>query len=465
MSTPALLHPDGSVALTHEALPGLRAELAAAFRLPAKGVVFLYAPNDVAGAAALIGLLGGQHALALLDPSSDAAQARAFIGHWSPQWVLQFDDVERTPEPAMPAGFGGVLTGLRAWRGTRPLRGAVHEDLSLLLATSGTVGSPKLVRLGADAVADNARAIGRALAIRASDVGIAHLPLHDSYGLSIVTSHLAAGAAVVALESAILSAPFWSAVQACSGTQFPGVPFHYDTLARLGLQRLVPPCVTCFTQAGGHLDVQLRTRIHADAAARGARFYVMYGQTEAAPRMTTLDPSDFAAHPASVGRALAGGEMFAQDEGGTPLAAGETGELVYRGRNVMMGHAAAPADLARGDEACGRLATGDVGHVDADGFVYVTGRNSRFAKVAGLRLALDEMERRLNSAHEVALVPDANGVMVFAAGEATPALDEELSEMAREYRIPRASFTVTPLAAIPRKASGKVDYAALRARA
>lgn len=465
MVAPFLLWPDGDVALTHDSLPDLRAELAAVLRLPSRGVIFLYAPNDVAGAAALAGLLEAGHALALLDPASDAKLAQRLIAHWSPHLVVQFDDVARTPEPATPAGLSGVLSGMRLWRGATPVRHEVHDDLAVLLSTSGTVGSAKFVRLSRAAIAHNARAIAEALSITAKDVGVAHLPLHYSYGLSVVTSHLAVGAAIVPLESSIMSAAFWAAVKACGGTQFPGVPFHYETLARLGLGRLAPASVNSFTQAGGHLDVKLRTRVQAEAAARGGRFFVMYGQTEASPRMTTLDHADFPAHPGSVGRALHEGNVVAEDEMGGVLPAGETGELIYRGPNVMMGYAEVPADLARGDDMGGRLATGDLGHVDADGFVFITGRNARFAKVAGLRLALDEMERRLKQEHDVALLPGANSVSVFTVGSASAALDEELSAMAREYKIPRGSFKVSQIDAIPLKPSGKVDYAALRALA
>ncbi len=170
----------------------------------------------------------------------------------------------------------------------------IDPALQLLLSTSGTTGSQKYVRLSRDAVVANARQIAEALAIDEASVGIAHLPLHYSYGLSVVTSHLAAGGRICLVNDSITSPSFWSKIGSVGGSHFPGVPFHYAALARLG-SSLVPDCVKVFTQAGGALDLRIQTKMHDWATQRGGRFFVMYGQTEASPRMATLQHADLLA--------------------------------------------------------------------------------------------------------------------------------------------------------------------------
>lgn len=108
--------------------------------------------------------------------------------------------------------------------------------------------------------------------------------------------------------------------RSAKGSHFPGVPFHYAALAQLGAG-LIPDSVKVFTQAGGALDPRIQARIHDWASERDGRFFVMYGQTEASPRMTTLQHSDFSRKAGSVGVALAGGRLSIVDEMGAPLPA------------------------------------------------------------------------------------------------------------------------------------------------
>ena len=216
--------------------------------------------------------------------------------------------------------------------------------------------------------------------------------MHYSYGLSVVTSHLTCGGKLCLINDSITSSSFWSKI-GVSGSHLPGVPFHYIALARLGLG-LVPPSVKTFTQAGGALDLRIQTKMRDWAEQRGSQFFVMYGQTEAAPRMATLQHADHARKAGSVGVALAGGQFSILDDHGAPLPADAVGTVVYEGPNVMMGYATSRADLGAGDEMNGRLETGDLGRLDYDGFLYLTGRTKRFAKIAGYRLGLDEIEER-----------------------------------------------------------------------
>src|SRR5205085_377478 len=140
---------------------------------------------------------------------------------------------------------------------------------------------------------------------------------------------------------------------------------------------------------------QLIAELAGRMAAAGGRMFVMYGQTEAGPRMTTLPPGRLAAKLGSVGAAIPGGALASQTAGGETTQPQITGEVIYRGPNVMMGYAETAAELARGDDNGGRLATGDLGYLDADGDLWLTGRSKRIGKVFGVRVQLDDLERAL----------------------------------------------------------------------
>jgi acyl-CoA synthetase (AMP-forming)/AMP-acid ligase II len=337
----------------------------------------------------------------------------------------------------------------------------IDPALQLLLSTSGTTGSQKYVRLSRDAVVANARQIAEALAIDEQSVGIAHLPLHYSYGLSVVTSHLTSGGRLCLINDSITSPSFWSKIGNVGGSHFPGVPFHYVALARLGLS-MAPDCVKVFTQAGGALDLRVQTKIRDWAAQRGSQFFVMYGQTEAAPRMATLQHADHARKAGSVGVALAGGQFSIVDDHGAPLPADAVGTVVYDGPNVMSGYATSRADLSNGDEMNGRLETGDLGRLDAEGFLYLTGRTKRFAKIVGYRLGLDEIEKELFSVCPVACLDLGEKIAVAHEQDSETALKARVRELADSYKVPSSSFALRRIAQIPRASSGKIDYARLK---
>jgi acyl-CoA synthetase (AMP-forming)/AMP-acid ligase II len=431
--------------------------LAARFPSDGKRLVVLAVRNGLAGLTGLLAARAAGHAVALVDTATPSDRLMALLDAYRPDDVV----TDAGQSLAGTANWSNVnADGLRIATQGGDL-GEVYPSTAILLSTSGTTGSSKFVRLAEAAVTANADQIARALAISSNDVGAAHLPLHYSYGLSVVTSHLVAGAAVALMDDSITSPTFWKAIGAAEATQFPGVPFHYVVLARLGLKRIAPASLTCFTQAGGALDLKIQQAIHGQAAERGARFHVMYGQTEAAPRITTMPSDALPSHLGSVGPALHGGRLRILDAGGGEAPQGQIGEVAYEGPNVMLGYADGRADLAVGDITDGRILTGDLGYLDSDGFLFLTGRAKRFAKVYGLRINLDEVERRIGPA--AAAVDVGEQIVIFhEAGPGAAALPATISEVAAEYRLPSAVFISRIVEAIPRKDSGKVDYAAVR---
>ena len=432
-----------------------------------KRLVFLFCGNTCETLVGLLAAAAAGHAVALVDPSLAEDKLRALMEAYQPDLVLSPPDIGGTLRDHVGASGdwrshesrAGVVDWAARDAGTPSVD--INPALQLLLSTSGTTGSQKYVRLSRDAIVANAGQIAEALAIDEHSIGIAHLPLHYSYGLSVVTSHLATGGRVYLVNDSITSPSFWSKIANAGGSHFPGVPFHYAALARLGAG-LIPDSVKSFTQAGGALDPRIQAKIHDWAILRGGRFFVMYGQTEASPRMTTLQHADFSRKAGSVGVALAGGRLSIIDDEGAPLSPESVGTVVYEGPNVMLGYAMMRSDLGKGDEMKGRLETGDLGRLDAEGFLYLAGRTKRFAKIAGYRLGLDEIEQELFAVCSVACVDLGEKIAVVHEQESEIALKARVRELAASYKVPSSSFSLRKTAQIPRGASGKINYAQLK---
>jgi acyl-coenzyme A synthetase/AMP-(fatty) acid ligase/peptidoglycan/LPS O-acetylase OafA/YrhL len=332
----------------------------------------------------------------------------------------------------------------------------VHPDLALCLSTSGSTGTTKLVRLSVEAIDANAQAIVAYLDLQPGERAITTLPLHYSYGLSVLHSHLACGAAVIVTERSLTDPDFWALFRREGATSLAGVPHSFELLDMLGFADMELPSLRTVTQAGGRLSPDVVRRYGAWALGSGRRMFVMYGQTEAAPRMAYLPPERLLEHADCIGVPVPGGAFALLGEDGRTLAGdGVTGELVYRGLNVMMGYAYDRDDLARGREV-EALATGDLAERRGD-LYRIVGRKSRFCKPFGLRIGLDDVEAALARKGVTAVVAGNDDVIAIACqgkmdGEAIG------QELAREFELPAALFDVAVMSALPRLSSGKTDY-------
>lgn len=336
-------------------------------------------------------------------------------------------------------------------------RHRLHPDLAVLLSTSGTTGATKLVRLAGSAVDANAASIVEYLGITSADRAITSLPFHYSYGLSVVNSHLSVGATLLLTERSVVDADFWRFFEAHRGTSLAGVPYTYELLERSGFLDSAPPSLRTMTQAGGRLPPHVVTRFGHWAQARGIRFFVMYGQTEATARMAYLRPDEVVSRAGDIGRAIPGGEFRLIDADGKAVETPDTvGELVYRGPNVMMGYATRPEDLARGPELT-ELHTGDLARRDTDGVYRIVGRKSRFAKIYGLRVSLDDVEAQLGRLGQrgVAVSDDVAVYVALLDGADADRIGEQLSAA---YKLPPNAFRVERWSELPTLPSGKIDY-------
>lgn len=407
-----------------------------------KQLVFVFCANRGESVFAYLAALEAKSAVCLLDAAASTEIKESLIRHYDPAFV--FDQFSSEPVRRSSA---------KLW---------LHPDLTLLLSTSGTTGSPKLVRLSERNILSNAKSIAEYLEIVPGERAIATLPMQYSYGLSVLNSHLIAGASIVLTEQSVLRPDFWKVAAARRVTSMAGVPYIYALLARMNGERFFPESLKTLTQAGGRLTIDLIDRFWRSMEARKGRFFVMYGQTEATARISYVPPDRLADKMGSVGIAIPEGRLRIIEGKHEIAEPGINGEVVYEGPNVMMGYASERRELELGDEMGGRLRTGDLGHFDKDGFLFLTGRTKRFAKIFGLRVNLDEIEATVRGIGPVAVVSDDEKVVVWCEEvdeNRRIAVQKELSEL---YKLNVNAFDVRSIKELPRMASGKIDYARLQ---
>lgn len=277
----------------------------------------------------------------------------------------------------------------------------LHDDLALLLTTSGSTGSPKFVRQSYANIVANAQSIVQYLRLDEKEQPITTLPMNYTYGLSIINSHLLVGATILVTDKGLMQKEFWQFFKEQGATSFGGVPYTYEMLDRLRFFRMDLPSLRTMTQAGGKLLPEMHKKFAEYARDHGKKFVVMYGQCEATARMGYL-PADMAVEKCgSMGVAIPGGKFRLIDvDGQEVIIPHRTGELVYEGPNVTLGYAECGEDLKKGDERHGVLETGDMAQFDEDGYYYIVGRKKRFLKIYGNRVNLDEIDRMVKERFE-----------------------------------------------------------------
>lgn len=339
----------------------------------------------------------------------------------------------------------------------------VRPDCALLLSTSGSSGSPKSVMLSLQNIEANARAICDYLPIENTDTAITALPLHYSYGLSVLNSHLYQGASILLTEAPLMSKDFWQQTRDFQISSLHGVPFSYQLYRQLRLERMPRPALRYLTQAGGKLNSSLTDYVQQLSSTLQKPVYLMYGQTEATARIAYLPPKLIQQYADCIGKPIPGGELLLRDPITKNLINEDftEGELCYRGPNVMLGYASCADDLTS-TGVLTELSTGDLAERLPNGLYRIVGRLSRFLKIQGKRLQLDHLEQQLSVLTDPVCCAGTDDLLVVAYTQQEPALTEQIQQVLREQlQLHPALYKVLQLDALPVLSNGKADYQAL----
>jgi acyl-coenzyme A synthetase/AMP-(fatty) acid ligase len=427
-------------------------------RIRNRCLVFAVCRNSFESVAGYVGFMRAGAVVALISDTIDNILFANLLEAYKPEYVYL---------PAEKFGIEINCTTVFSYGSYTLLKTdckigyTLHDDLALLLSTSGSTGSQKLVRQSYRNINSNAEAIAQYLEITSIDRSITTMPMSYTYKLSIINSHLLQGASIILTEATLMDRCFWETIRENNTTTFSGVPYVYEMLKKLRFGQMKLPGLKYITQAGGKLSLELSVEFANICEQKGIRFYMMYGQTEATARMSYL-PWEYACKKAgSIGIAIPGGEFWLVDEKGNVIEKSDTpGELVYKGDNVTLGYAENCFDLCKDDENGGVLYTGDVAKRDEDGFYYIVGRKKRFLKMFGNRVNLDELEQLIRAEGNdcVCVGTDDNMKIYVTTLDNKDRLRSYITECTG---INQSGFTIEHIEKIPRNESGKVLYSAL----
>lgn len=429
-------------------------------QIPKRSLVFSLCKNTIGSLVGYLGFLENKIVPLLLDHHLDEELLFHLIKVYQPRYLwIPKEQEERLKKKRSDAQKIWEAYDYSLYQ-TNDKNPKLFKDLGLLLTTSGSTGSPKLVRQSYENIESNAKAITEYLEITEDERPITTLPMNYTYGLSIINSHLTKGATLLLTDKGLMQKEFWNFFKEQKATSFGGVPYTYEMLKRLRFFRMDLPSLKTMTQAGGKLSPELHKDFAQYAKDTDKRFYVMYGQTEATARMSYLPYEKSLEKYGSMGIAIPGGKFSLIDLEGQEITAPEVvGELVYQGKNVTLGYAESREDLEKGDENNGVLITGDMAKRDNEGYYYIVGRKKRFIKIFGNRVNLDETEGLLKTTFKemdcaCTGIDDQMSIYITKEDE-IEAVRKYLSE---KTGIHFSAFKVIYIKEIPKNEAGKTLY-------
>ena len=426
--------------------------------IPTRSLIFCFCRNTIGSLLGYLSFITNNVVPVMLDIGLDIGLLDELKNKYNPEYVWIPNDYH------IPDSNWQKITDIldySLYRTNTVFTTILHKDLALLLSTSGSTGSPKLVKLTYENIYANASSIAEYLSIDENERPITSLPMYYSFGLSIINSHLLKGATLLLTNNSLIEKDFWTFFKDYKATSISGIPYTFEILKKLRFMNMDSPYLKTITQAGGKLNENLNREFSEFAQKTGKRFFVMYGQTEATARMSYLPSKYSISKLGSMGIAIPGGEFSLIDENGKLITEeNKEGELVYKGKNVSMGYAECAEDLAKDDENKGVLITGDMAKRDGDGFYYIVGRKKRFLKLYGNRVNLDEMERMIkNIIPDCACVGTDEKMIIYI-------MDAQRTNEVRQFvshktGINPQGFDVRWIEHITKNASGKTIYSEL----
>ena len=285
----------------------------------------------------------------------------------------------------------------------------INQKNFLLISTSGTTGNPKFIRLSRENIIANAQSIIKSLNITSSDKTITTMPMGYSYGLSIINTHILSGGTIVINQNTVLEKIFWSKVSKYKISSFGGVPQLYQFLKKLNFHKFNLLKLKYLTVAGGHLDLDIKKYFLNLSLKKRFKFFIMYGQTEASPRISCFNTALDRTKLDSIGKPIQGVNLIIVNEKNKIITKPfKKGEITVIGSNVCLGYANKSKDLQKGDVNKSLIKTGDIGYFDNDKYFYITGRKKKISKILGIRINLNDIEIYLKNKNIISYCQPSN---------------------------------------------------------
>ena len=424
--------------------------------IPNRALCFLLVENNIGGIAWTMSMLESQQLVPLiLNVKTEDTLYQQLLDTYQPSYICAPSYITSKGE-VIDSQFGYQLCKVS------DNHCVLHPELSHLLPTSGSTGSPKLVRHKYENIEAAGLNISTFFELKETDRPLMVLPLYYTMGLSMVFSHLRVGATILITGLSMTDINFWKFFKEQQATSFTGVPYSFQILNLMRFFRMDLPHLELLTQGGGKMPTDLNIKFAEYCRDKGKRWIATYGQSECTARMAYLPAKWALDKVGSIGIAVPNGELSLIDTNGNLILTPHTeGEMCYRGKNVTMGYAREQADLALGDERNGYIHTGDLAYFDEDGCYYIVGRMGRFLKLFGMRVGLDECEQIVQTecGIECACVGTDEKMIVYITN--TDKQGEVKDTLVQKTHIVATSFEIRTVLEIPKNEAGKKLYSKL----
>lgn len=423
-------------------------------KIQPRSFIFILCKNTLGSMAGYLGFVERDAVPVMLNAKIDDELLTNLLAVYTPAYIwTPIEEVERFEYEKVFQIYDYVLFC------TNNELYPLNDKLQLCMTTSGTTGSPKLVRYKKGNLEANAKNVAKAFGWTEKERPICDLGMQYTMGLNVINTHLYVGAAVLLTTYNLMSGEFWDYIKKERATNFTGVPFSYDIFYRLHFDRMDLPDLHTLSQGGGKLTDSRFVQLAEYADKTGKRFIASFGTTETSARMACLPAELALKKTGSIGRSIPEGELFLIDENGAILTdVVAEGEMCYKGPNVTMGYAVCKEDLMKDDEFQGVYHTGDLARRDEDGCYYVTGRLSRFLKLLSYRVSLDQSERLIQQEFniECACTGNDNCMNIYITDASRK--NEVLDFISKKTKLFRNQFKVFAVPQIIRNDSGKIQY-------
>ena len=358
-----------------------------------KKLIFLLGQNNLETIIGYISFINKGYSVALLDFKINELFLKRLISVYNPSYI--FCEKNKLKKKNLYKSILRYKSYILFER-KKIVKITFNKDLMLLMSTSGTTGSPKFVRQSYLNVLSNTKKIIKYLNIKSGDITITSLPISYVYGLSVINTHLFAGATIVLTNSSMVEKKFWDLITNFKVNNFSGVPYNYSIIEKISRNGL-PSSLKYTTQAGGKMNNILIKNIINIYKKNKIKLIQMYGAAEATSRMSYLKWKYVEKKIGSIGKPIPGGKFYLINKKEKIFKNKfKKGELVYKGKNVCMGYAENLSDLSLPDVNKGLLKTGDIAYTDKNGFYFIVGRKNRYTKIYGIRVDLSELESILS---------------------------------------------------------------------
>ena len=375
-----------------------------------KVLIFLDATNSIPFFFLYYFLIKSNHAIFLVDDSLNLSAVKKLLQSYKPKYYFtnRLYKFENTNEVPVKDIFPYKILSFQT-----KIKYSINKDIKILLSTSGSLGDPKCVKLSYENLRSNTKSIIKYLKLNHDDKTFTTLNPSYSYGMSVINTHLFSNASIFVSKLTLFDKNFYQYFKKFKITNINGVPYFYDMLVRLGLKKISHKNLRFITQAGGALSEKSFQSIKHFILKEKKTFYIMYGQTEASPRISykKID-SETKISNNSIGNSISGGKLYLKKKSVNKNSNKIIGELIYEGKNIFCGYSYGYKDLEK-ISYNRTLKTGDLAYKKNNEF-YIYGRVKREIKLFGHRINLDYIQNDIFRKYENICIFKNNYINIYS---------------------------------------------------